>query len=200
MLLAKIYENSQNIFYNQNYIVNNPIMYLVMRRVKFNINESPNTKSIFNFYISSTTYNTNVQLRSEAYTDDITLDNGSVLKYTSENSNNTINSYGGYYLSYTRNATQALNASYFGDKQLMKPGWVNAILIFSYINRNNQMTVVNQVYFNQYATGEIVGAYIADSFPEFYLSSLDYFRAVLECLFIVITPYFLQKIIKHILL
>ena len=62
------------------------------------------------------------------------------------------------------------------------------------------MTVINQITFNQYATGEIIGKYTADSFPEFYSSSLDYFRTFLEWIFILMTPYFLQKILKHIMI
>ena len=180
VLLAQIYENNQMIFYYQNYVVNDPPMYLIMRRIKSHINSNQNTQSIFHFYISSTTYKTNVQLGDEADTDTIILDNGSIVEYTPNSNSSTINSYGGYYLKYTKNATVALNNHYLSDKQLIKPGWVNAILIFAYINRNNQMTVLNQISFDQYATGEIVGTYTADSLPEFYSKPLDYFRAVLE--------------------
>ena len=200
VLLGRIYENSENIFYNQNYIINKPLMFLIMRRIKGHQNTNQDTRLIFPFYISSTSFTTNVQLGDEAYTDDIILDNGSTVVYTPESSKDAINNYGGYYLPYTRDTTKALKSNYVADKQLTKPGWVNAIFVFVYINRNNQMTVMNQISFNQYATGEIVGKYTADSFPEFYSSSLDYFRAFLEWVFVIMTPYFLQKIIKHIMI
>ena len=200
VLLKRVYENDEYIFYKQNYIVNNPLMYLIIRRVKDHANNNPDTKIAFPNYISSTSFTIDVQLEDEAFKNNITLENGETVIYTPEYSKNSINNYGGHYLSYTRDATSALNSHYLRDKQLIKPGWVNAIFLFTYINRNNQMTVINQISFSQYATGEIFGAYIADSFPEFYSSSLDYFRAFLECIFIIVTSYYLQKIIKHIMI
>ena len=182
-MLGRIYENDENIFYKQNYIVNDPLMYLIMRRIKNHQNNNPDTRSIFPYYISSTSFTTSIQLGDEAFTDSITLDSGKTIPFTAENSKNSINNYGGHYLSYTRDATSARNSNYFKEKELTKPGWVNAIFLFTYINRNNKMTVINQISFNQYATGEISGKYVADSFPEFYSSSLDYFRAFLECIF-----------------
>ena len=132
VLLGRIYENSENIFYNQNYIINNPLMFLIMRRVKNHQNTNQDTSLAFPFYISSTSFTTNVQLGDEAYTDDIILDNGSTVVYTPETSKDAINNYGGYYLPYTRDATKALKSNYVADKQLTKPGWVNAIFVFVY--------------------------------------------------------------------
>ena len=176
ILFSRIYENDQNIFYNQNYLVNDPLMVLIVRRIKNHSNENLNTHDVFNFYISSTYYSTTVQLGDEASTKVLTLDDGEIYYYIPENSYYSINNYGGYYISYPRNKESALSYQYLSDTQLMKPGWVNAMFMFVYMNRNSQMSVVNQISFDQYATGEIVGVYNADSYPEFYTNSLDYFR------------------------
>lgn len=122
----------------------------------------------------------------------IILKNGDFAEFIAETDKYAINSYGGYYIPFYRNKTQSLSYDYLSDPQLFRPGWVNAIFMFVYINRNNQISVINQVSFDQKATGEIVASYTADSFPEFYSSSLDAFRAFLECIFIIVTAYFLK--------
>ena len=192
IVLSRIYENSMNIFLNQNYIVNDPLMYLIVRRIKNHKNQWETTSDVFKTFISSTYYKTDVLLGSEIDSQQIVLDNGDIVSFLSESDKYAINSYGGYYIPYLRDKEESLSYDYLTDKQLMKPGWVNAIFMFVYVNRNNQISVINQVSFAQKATGEIIGSYKADSFPEFYFYSVDYFRAILECLFIILTAYFLK--------
>ena len=192
VLFARIYENEKNIFLNQNYIVNDPLMYLIVRRIKAHKNQWASTSDAFQTYISSTYYDTNVLLGDEIDSQQINLGDGETIYFTAESDKYTINNYGGYYIPYSRDKDESLSYDYLSDIELMKPGWVNAIFMFVYVNRNNQITVINQVSFTQKATGEIIGSYKADSFPEFYIDSVDYFRAILECLFIIMTAYFLK--------
>ena len=133
-------------------------------------------------------------LEDEAETEKIVLNNGEAIAYIPEISKNAVNNFGGYYISYSKDKEAALSYDYLKDSQLMKPGWTNAIFIFAYANRNNQMMVITNQFicYDQYATGEIVGKYIADSIPQYYSTSLDYFRAVLEIIFLLFTWYFLK--------
>ena len=199
ILLSKIYENKNNIIYKQNYIINDPLMFLIIRRIKYHPNENDKTSDVFNFYVDSTSYDEDVALGEEAYTDSITLENKNVVSYTPEASLKAINNLGGFYIPYSKDKATALKYDYLKDEELMKPGWVNAIFIFIYINRNNELVVLNKLDFERYATGEIYGMYTADSFPNFYSSSLDYFRAFLELIFLILVSIYIYKSIKKIL-
>ena len=199
ILLSKIYENKNNVIYKQNYIINDPLMFLIIRRIKYHPNENEKTSDVFNFYVDSTSYDEDVALGEEAYTESITLENKNVVSYTPEASLKAINNLGGFYIPYSKDKATALKYDYLKDEELMKPGWVNAIFIFIYINRNNELVVLNKLDFERYATGEIYGMYTADSFPNFYSSSLDYFRAFLEWIFLISVSIYIYKTIKKIL-
>ena len=130
ILLTKIYENKNNVIYKQNYIINDPLMFLIIRRIKNHKNENAKTSDAFNFYVDSTSYDEDVPLGEEAFTDSITLENKSEISYTPEESLKAINNLGGYYIPYSKDKTTALKYDYLKDEELMKPGWVNAIFIF----------------------------------------------------------------------
>ena len=115
-LLPALYEDENKTFYKQNYIVGEPMLVLLVRIVKEHNNKNTQTNTVFPHYSSRHTFHFDQKIGDEAFTDDITLDDGTVVSYSNEHDDTQFNGLGGYYLHYPRNTTEALSLNYTEDK------------------------------------------------------------------------------------
>jgi hypothetical protein len=106
ILYSVVYDNDY-VVKSQNHILEDPCLLLTVRKLVEHENKDSNTNSIFPIYLSNKVYAAYDKLGGEAYTENITLDSGTVIPYTEERSENTLIGGGGYLLGIPRNRTLA---------------------------------------------------------------------------------------------
>jgi hypothetical protein len=108
ILYSVVYDNDY-VAQTQNYIFEDPVIILSIRKIigHENKNSNSNTNTIFNRYRSNNEYTAYAKLGNEAVTRDITLDSGEVIPYVNPGSDSTIKDAGGYFIGIPRNFTEA---------------------------------------------------------------------------------------------
>ena len=65
-----------------------------------------------------------------------------------------------------------------------------------HVNRNYNLAALNLFHFLRFPSGDIEGHYVSETTKDFYDRPADYFRLLLEILFILVTCWFLYQILK----
>jgi len=192
VLFEILFDNENNSFLNQNFVIGDPIILLNVRRLKEHENEDPDTRDIFPTFITSKSFGKFESLEGEADTRDVIASNGEYIEYYSESDNML----GGFVLGYSRNKQQAQDPKYLSDLKIVSENWHSITLFWIYVNRNNDLIVSCHVNFVKSSAGNIVGSYRSQVIIDHYNTSLDYFRAFLEVLFLILTSWYLLKFLR----
>ena len=74
---------------------------------------------------------------------------------------------------------------------------IHLVFQMALLNKNNDFYSMHQIVFKKYASGQLDETYDVYAMSNSYENSFDYFRAVLEVIFLIITSYYLYQVIKN---
>lgn len=170
---------------NQNYILGNPIVRITVKKLKSVKNYHKRTKEAIPVYISGDEFAYTDSLGDNADNSEIELSNnlGSI-NFTDSGDDLAAYRAGGYVMFYPRNSSEIIK--YLEESTLLSPNWIHIIIQIVVFNRNTDMMSLNEIVFTKMASGEIRPEVYLVSTLDYYSSTIDYFRAALEVIFLII--------------
>lgn len=163
---------------NQNYFFGSPRARLSFRKYKSHENKNPKTIKVISSRISNQNFGFNDDLGSEEYTDPIILADGSYINHTAAGDYDTPLKKGGYIL--IAEEGELFDPTYLGsifDSALLDESWGFIIVEFAFYNRNYGFVCQNDIIFVKSAAGITTQDYHSSVIEDYYVTSLDYFRA-----------------------
>ena len=83
------------------------------------------------------------------------------------------------------------------NTELFPSNTIHLVFQMALLNKNNGFYSMHQIVFTKYASGELDETYDVYAMANSYENSFDYFRAVLEVIFLIITSFYLYRILKN---
>ena len=201
LLLPQLYDNSERIFFNQNFIIGDPQLYLGIRYVNGKPNNDENTNSVFPDAIPANEYTLFDKIGDELGTDPIQLSTDDVYYYIQQGNYSTFAGAGGYVFPYPRDSELAYNKDYLSENSIVINIYVvNYYFSFLWINRNNKNIILNVMEIDYLPSGEITPKFYFYTIGQYYKDSLDYFRMVLEIIFLIQSWWYIYLVLKCLVL
>ena len=142
-------------------------------------------------------YKINDDLSNEA--DKIPTNVPGVSDYIPYGNSSSPNRADGYLFYLDRNFTVESVSEGLKNYNILSANWIHLVFQMAILNKNNVFYSIHQIVFKKQASGELYSEYDVYSMSNSYETSYDYFRAFLETVFIILTSFYLYKVIKSIL-
>ena len=148
-----------------------------------------------NLLCSGTDYKISEDLSSEADKSNSKLDG--VSDYIPFGNSSCPNRADGYLYYLNRNSSADILQYALQNTELFPSNTIHLVFQMALLNKNNGFYSMHQIVFTKYASGELDETYDVYAMANSYENSFDYFRAVLEVIFLIITSFYLYRILKN---
>jgi hypothetical protein len=179
---------------NQNIMFGNPRVRISMRKYKNHTNNNPKTNKAVSTKVTNRILDFDDDLGDEEYIDPIQIRNGDFWVHTPAGTRDSPLSKGGYIGQIEAGnifVESIIEEIYKGP--VVDEYWAIIILEFVYFNRNYEFVAGNNVIFIKSAAGITGQKYLTSVVEDHYDSGLDYFRAFLELVLVLLFLFYFVR-------
>lgn len=189
IIIPDLLNNKALANYN-NYVFGDPRLRVSITKLAEKDNKYSFTKDVFPHYVYGGYRDANYIFSDE-------IQNQSkydAFEYKKLNDKDSPNFRGGYIIDFSGTQSE-INLKFEEMKTFIQdsPSWAVIFLELLHYNRNTEMVVKNDIIFTRVPTGYIIPSYKTQAIRYFYQSAVDYFRGVLECLFLIIASIYFTR-------
>ena len=171
-----------------------------IRYVKPSKNIDNQTKAVFKENIPGYEYTIFDTIGDELDKDPIILSSGKSYNYIEQGDYSTFYGCGGFLLPYPRNKDLAFKMNYLKEYNITELYIVNFYFTFMAINRNNKNLMLYTLVLDAFPSGEIISQSYSYIVSMFYQTSFDYFRSVLEIMFLIMSWWYIKTTLSNMIL
>jgi hypothetical protein len=179
---------------DQNIVFGDPRIRISMRKYKTHPNNNPKTNKAVSTKVTNRILDFNDDLGDEEFIDPIKRRNGEFFDHTPGGSRDSPLNKGGYIgqIKAGNILTEAIIEELYKGP-IVDEFWAIIILEFVYFNRNYEFVAGNNVIFIKSAAGITGQKYLTSVVRDHYNSGLDYFRAFLEIVLILLFLFYFVR-------